>query len=144
VNRARFAERGFTLAEVLVATFVLAVGLTAVITGLQYARSGLETARGETTAAFLAEQRLEHLKAVALANWPAADLRAGTTVEDYGSIAGAPVYRRVTTIADSPGGACAERCKLAWVTVFYRPVTASGQLDQERRLDVVTMLVSRI
>jgi len=50
----------------------------------------------------------------------------------------------VTTIADSPGGACAERCKLARVTVFYRPVTASGQLDQERRLDVVTMLVSRI
>ena len=144
MNRARFAERGFTLAEVLVATFVLAVGLTAVVTGLQYARSGLETARGETTAAFLAEQRLEHLKAVSLASWPAADLRAGTTVEDYGSIAGAAAYRRVTTISDSPGGACAERCKLARVTVFYRPVTASGQLDQERRLDVVTMLASRI
>ena len=143
MNHARFAERGFTLAEVLVAAFVLAVGLTAVVTGLQYARSGLEAARGETTAVFLAEQRLEHLKAVSLANWPAADLGAGTTVEEYGSIAGASAYRRVTTIADSPGGTCAERCKLARVTIFYRPVTVSGQLDQERRLDVVTMLVSR-
>ena len=144
MNHARFAERGFTLAEVLVAAFVLAVGLTAVVTGLQHARGGLEAARGETTAVFLAEQRLEHLKAVALASWPAADLRAGTTVEEYGSIAGASAYRRVTTIADSPGGTCAERCKVARVTIFYRPVTAGGQLDQERRLDVVTMLVSRI
>ena len=144
MTRARSGERGFTLAEVLVAAFVLAVGLTAVVTGLQYAWGGLEAARGETTATFLAEERLEHLKAIALVSWSAAVLRAGTTVEDYGSIAGAPVYRRVTTFADSPGGACAERCKLARVTVFYRPVTASGQLDQERRLDVVTMLVSRI
>jgi prepilin-type N-terminal cleavage/methylation domain-containing protein len=144
VNRARFAERGFTLVEVLVAAFVLTVGLTAVVAGLQHARSGLETARGETTAAFLAEQRLEYLKAISLASWPAPDLRAGTTVEEYGAIAGAFAYRRVTTIADSPGGTCRERCKLARVTVFYRPVTASGQLDQERRLDVVTMFVSRI
>jgi len=144
VTRARSGERGFTLAEVLVAAFVLAVGLTAVVTGLQYARGGLEAARGETMAAFLAEQRLEHLKASSLVSWTAADLRAGTTVEDYGSIAGAAAYRCETTIADSPGGACGERCKLARVTVFYRPVTASGQLDQERRLDVVTMLVSRI
>jgi hypothetical protein len=29
------------------------------------------------------------------------------------------------------------------VTVFYRPVTERGQLDQERRLDVSTMLVTR-
>ena len=143
MNRARSKARGFTLVEVLVAAFVLVVGLTAVVTGLQYARGGIEAARGETTAAFLAEQRLEHLKAVSLASWPAADLRAGTTVEDYGSIANASAYRRVTTIADSPGGTCEERCKLAQVTVFYRPLTGSGQLDQERRLDVVTMLVSR-
>jgi len=144
VTRTRSGERGFTLAEVLVAAFVLAVGLTAIVTGLRYARGGLEVGRGETTAAFLAEQRLEHLKAISLVNWSAVDLRANTTVEDYGSMAGASAYRRETTIADNPGGTCVERCKLTRVTVFYRPVTASGQLDQERRLDVVTMFVSRI
>jgi hypothetical protein len=144
VTHASSGERGSTLAEVLVAVFVLAVGLTAVLTGLQSARGGLEAARGETMAAFLAEQRLEHLKAISLVSWSAVDLRAGTTVEDYSSIAGASAYRRETTIADNPGGTCVERCKLARVTVSYRPVTVSGQLDQERRLDVVTMLVSRI
>jgi prepilin-type N-terminal cleavage/methylation domain-containing protein len=144
MTHAGSGERGFTLTEVLVAAFVLAVGLTAVVTGLQYARSGLEAARGETMAAFLAEQRLEHLKATSLVSWSAMDLHAGTTVEDYGSIAGASAYRRETTIADDPGGPCVEGCKLARVTVSYRPVTARGQLDQERRLDLVTMLVSRI
>ena len=44
----KFGERGFTLAEVLVATLVILVGLVAVATGFQYATSGVETGRGET------------------------------------------------------------------------------------------------
>jgi len=137
------SERGFSLGEVLVATLVLAIGLVGIATGFQYATSGVELGKGETTAAFLAEQRLEWLKALALTNWTSATLEAGTATEGYGSIADAPFYRRVTTIIDSPGGACAANCKLVQVTVFYRPVTGQGQLDQERRLDVVTMLVTR-
>lgn len=136
-------ERGFTLGEVLVATLVLAVGLVGIATGFQYATSGVEIGKGETTAAFLAEQRVEWLKSLALSNWTSATLDAGTTTEGYGSIADAALYRRVTTITNSPGGACAARCKLVQVTVFYRPVTGRGELDQERRLDVVTMLVTR-
>ena len=136
-------ERGFTLGEVLVALFVLAIGLVGVVTGFQYATSGVEIGKGETTAAFLAEQRLEWLKALALTNWTSATLEAGTTTESYGSIADAALFRRVTTITDSPGGTCAAHCKLVRVTVFYRPVTGQGQVDQERRLDVVTMLVTR-
>jgi Tfp pilus assembly protein PilV len=136
-------ERGFSLGEVLVATLVLAIGLVGIATGLQYATSGVEIGKGETTAAFLAEQRLEWLKALALANWASSTLKPGTTMEGYGSIADASFYRRVTTITDSPGGTCAANCKLVQVTVFYRPVTERGQLDQERRLDVSTMLVTR-
>jgi type II secretory pathway pseudopilin PulG len=136
-------EWGFTLGEVLVATLVLAIGLAGIATGFQYATSGVETGKGETTAAFLAEQRLEWLKAVALTNWTSPTLKAGTTTESYGSIADAALYRRVTTITDSPGGSCGATCKLVQVTVFYRPVTGQGQLDQERRLDVITMLVTR-
>jgi prepilin-type N-terminal cleavage/methylation domain-containing protein len=136
-------DRGFTLGEVLVAIFVLAIGLVGVVTGFQYATSGVEIGKGQTTAAFLAEQRLEWLKALALTNWTSAALAAGTTTEAYGSIADAALYRRVTTITDRPGGTCAASCKLVQVTVFYRPVTGQGQVDQERRLDVVTMLVTR-
>jgi prepilin-type N-terminal cleavage/methylation domain-containing protein len=136
-------ERGFSLGEVLVATLVLAIGLAGIATGFQYATSGIEIGKGETTAAFLAEQRLEWLKALALTNWTSATLKAGTTTEGYGSIADASLYRRVTTITDSPGGACAVNCKLVQVSVFYRPVTGRGQLDQERRLDVITLLVTR-
>jgi len=136
-------ERGFTLGEVLVAIMVLSVGLVGILTGFQYATGGVELGKGETTAAFLAEQRLELLKALALTNWTSPALEAGTTTEGYGSMDDAALYRRVTTITDNPGGACAASCKLVRVTVFYRPVTGQGQLDQERRLDVITMLVTR-
>ena len=136
-------EGGFTLAEVLVATFILAIGLAAVATGFQYATSGIETGKGETTAAFLTEQRLEQLKALALTDWTNEALTAGTTTEAYGSIANASPYRRVTTITDNPGGTCTANCKLIQVTVFYKPITGRGRLDQERQVDIITMVTSR-
>jgi len=136
-------DRGFTLGEVLVAVSILLIGLAAVVTGFQYASSGIALGKGETTATFLAEQRLEQLKALALKDWTHTQLNAGTTTEGYGSIAGAALYRRVTSIADAPGGTCTARCKLVRVTVLYRPVTGRGQMDQERQVDLVTMLVAR-
>ncbi len=143
MNRTPSEARGFTLVEVLVAAFALVVGLTAVVTGLQYAKGGIEAARGETTAAFLAEQRLEHLKALSLASWPAADLRAGTTVEAYGSIANAPAYRRQRHHRQPRRDL--RRALQARAGDGLLPARhGSGQLDQERRLDVVTMLMSRI
>ncbi|PYN37130.1 MAG: hypothetical protein DMD98_05995, partial [Candidatus Rokuibacteriota bacterium] len=60
------APRGFTLAELFVAMFVLSVGIVAVAAALGQATSGVEVGRGETAAIFLAEQRLELLKSWAL------------------------------------------------------------------------------
>ena len=54
LTRTLKGQRGFTLAEVLVAVFVIMVGLVAVATGFQYATSGVATGRGETVATFLA------------------------------------------------------------------------------------------
>jgi Tfp pilus assembly protein PilV len=136
-------DAGFTLGEVLVAICILLLGLAAVVTGFQYAASGIAAGKGETTATFLAEQRLEHLRALALTDWSSPGLTAGTTTEDYGSIPGASHYRRVTSIADAPGGTCAASCKVVRVTVLYRPVTGRGHADQEREVDVVTLLVAR-
>ncbi|HBH04261.1 MAG TPA: hypothetical protein DDZ42_20505 [Candidatus Rokubacteria bacterium] len=154
-------ECGFTLAEVLVATFVLSIGLLAVATGFQYATSGVETGKGETQATFLAEQRLEQLKNLAITSFNAtcapphpsttclgdtASLAGNVVSEAYGSIGGASSYRRTTRIQDNPGAAgapCNTDCKLVTVSVFYKPVTGRGDLSQERQVTVVVMLAPR-
>jgi len=150
IRRAVGAELGFTLVEALAASAVMAIGFVAVAVAFQYALSGIETGRGETTATFLAERKLEALKAVALVDWANAALAAATTIE-YCPPTGDPctsaptaaAYRRATTIIDHPGGICATNCKLVRVTVFYRPLSGEGQLDQERRVDVLTMFAAR-
>ena len=152
----RTGDRGFTLAEVLVATFVLSIGLVAVATGFQYATSGVETGKGETQAVFLAEQRIEQLKSQAIANFtatsgctaplPTTCLGAATTTENYGAITGALFYKRTTVIADNPGAAntpCSTNCKMVTVTVNYKPVTARGEVNQERSVILVVMLAPR-
>lgn len=145
------SERGFTLAEVLMATFILSIGLVAVATGFQYATTGVETGKSETTATFLAEQKIEQLKATAIVDFTNAALNAGATTEFCPStgaactgVATAGFYQRVTTITNNPGGTCTANCKLVRVSVSKRVVTAEGQLDQlARQVDLLTMVVSR-
>lgn len=154
--------RGFTLAEVLVATAILTIGLVAVATGFQYATSGVATGRGETAAVFLAEQRLEQLKAQAMTNFAA--LAAGAPTTEYclsGNIGGGstncqatpvagPSYTRTTTITDIVDGSAGcpapplpVGCKEVRVQISYRPVTSSGDLSQQRTVDVFTVLAPR-
>ena len=136
--------RGLSLAEILVATCVLSVGLTAVATGLRYAAVGVDTGRTETAAVLLAEERLELLRAAALTEWGHALLAPGVAREAYGAIAGAPGFRRETTVVDLGGAACADptpaevTCKRASVAVSYRPA-AGG----ERRVELATVLAPR-
>jgi prepilin-type N-terminal cleavage/methylation domain-containing protein len=143
------APRGFTLAELFVAMFVLSVGIVAVAAALGQATSGVEVGRGETAAIFLAEQRLELLKSWALEDWSSALLQAGRAVEAYGTIVNAARYRRETIVVDHAGRECASSvpstvaCKRIRVTVSYRPVSGGGGLAEERRVDLVTVLVSR-
>lgn len=144
------AEDGFTLAEALTAMAVLVVGLMAVAVAFHYALTGIETGRGETTAAFLAERAIEELKAVALVDWGNASLAPATRIEyclparDACTPAPTPgAYRRTTTISDSQSGPCAARCKIVRVTVFYIPLGGTGRLDQERRVDVFTVFAPR-
>ncbi len=135
--------RGLSLAEVLVATCVLSVGLVAILTGLQYATASVDRGRAETAAVLLAEARLERLRSVGLADWGDPQLAPGTTLEDYGAIAGAERFRRETTVADRGGPGCAEAapttktCKTVRVAVSYR--VASG----ERRVELATVLGPR-
>ncbi|MGH7389095.1 MAG: type IV pilus modification PilV family protein [Candidatus Rokuibacteriota bacterium] len=143
-------QRGFTLAEVLMAVAVIGLGCVAVLLGFSYATTGTEAGRQQTTAVFLAEQRIELLRSIAVdvsaANyWIDPQIAAGTTQEAYGTIASAPGYRRVTTITDAPvppGPPGPVNWKRIQVDVLYRPITERGTLTQERQVTVVS-LVSR-
>ena len=137
-------ERGFTLIEIIVAAAVLGVGLVGVVAGFLHAVGGLEAGRQQTTAVFLAEQRMEELKASALA-----DLGQITAAryasEGYGVIVSEgqpmPGYRRTVTIIDTPSGLAA--AKLVDVDVFYRPVVGFGVLAAERSVRLSALLAAR-
>lgn len=161
LTRTLTGQRGFTLAEVLVAVVIIMVGLVAVASGFQYATSGVATGRGETIAIFLAEQRVEQLKTVAMTNYdppyPGLSLATGTTTTEFCSgstcqataITGTTSYTRVTTITDitTEAGRCTGvtplLCKRIRVTVTYRPVTSSGDLSQARTVDLFAVVTPR-
>lgn len=137
-------ERGFTLIETLVAAAVIGAGLTGVAAGFLYALGGLETGRQQTTAVFLAEQRMEQLKAAALAEFR--DITAARCPpEEYGSITSdgqvMPGYRRTATITDAPEGLA--ETKLVDIDVYYRPVVGFGVLASERSVRLSALLTAR-
>jgi prepilin-type N-terminal cleavage/methylation domain-containing protein len=149
-GRGLAGHSGFTLAEVMVAMAIVAVGLVATSAALQYGLSGIETGRGESAAVFLVEQKLEELKGIALVAWSDTALQPGTTTEychtsggDCSATMTAGSLRRTTTVTQGTGGVCTAACKMVSVSVLYRPLTALGQLDQERRVDIRAMFVSR-
>jgi prepilin-type N-terminal cleavage/methylation domain-containing protein len=146
LNRWKFGDSraGFTLAEIMVACAVISVGLVAVATGFGFGVDGVEAGRQQSTAVFLAEQRIEQAKELAvrqtgLVQLTSANLPAN---EAYGTIAGAPPrYRRTTTITDINSGLVVG--KRVDVTVFYRPVTGRGVLTTERSVSLSIYLASR-
>jgi prepilin-type N-terminal cleavage/methylation domain-containing protein len=142
-------DEGLTLVEILAAVAVIAIALVAMIAAIHHGLSGIDTGRGESTAVFLVEDKLEELRSVALADWGNAALAPGTTVE-YCQLSNgcAPTptptsFRRTTTVHAGSEGACSASCKIVNVSVAYRPVTMLGQLDQERRVDVQAMFAPR-
>lgn len=136
-------ERGMTLVEVLVAVAIITVGLTAIATGMQLATSGINQGQQETTAAFLAEQKLEDIKAFALstaagqgfANVTAASFPA----EGYGTLTGGYAgYRRTTTVTNPSA-----TMKVVAVRVLYMPVGVSRTTNNEREVALSTVLRNR-
>ncbi len=138
---------GFSLVELLIATSVLVIGLLAVATGFQFATESVEAGRRYTVATFLAEQRIEAVKSLALLDWADRRLAAGVTTEAFGAIPDAPGYRRDTQIADYGGHDCGDAapavvaCKRVRVTVRYRLL--AGGTGREQQVDLLTVLVAR-
>lgn len=138
-------DQGFTLAETLAAVGVLGIGLVALLSSMSWGFATVDTSRRSTTALFLAEQRMEQVKAFAVSTaagqgW-ALLTSAAFPAEGYGGITGYPDYRRTVTVTTNPGGS-APNTKLVEVRVFYRPVTSAG-LGPESSVVVSTLLVAR-
>lgn len=141
-------QAGFTLVEILIATAVIGVGLVAVSASFGIGLEGIEVGRQQSTAVFLAEQRIEQAKHLAM---QAPNLSMVTVAnlpnEAYGTITGAARYRRTVTITafvgpagGLPAGTSGSRVD---VSVFYRPVTGWGVLTAERQVQLSLFLASR-
>jgi len=140
--QSRRGQAGFTLAEILVACAIISMGLVAVATGFGFGVDGVEAGRQQSMAVFLAEQRIEQAKELAMRQTGLVQLTSTNlpATEAYGSISGASSYRRTTTITNTPAGVVGARVD---VTVFYRPVTGRGVLATERSVALSIFLASR-
>ncbi len=143
------SRAGFKVAEYLAAVFVISLGLVAVGAGFATAIQGVETSRQQTTAAFLAEQRLEQIRATALGNSLVACMGfanisgACFAAQAYGSIPNAPGYRSTVTVTDYVVNGAVAR-KRVDVEVFYQPVVGWGvQLSAERSVRLSTLIANR-
>lgn len=137
-------QRGFTLAEVLFAVAVIAIGLVAIAMGFAIATTGVETGRQQTTAVLLAEQRMEQMRGRLVAGFADPAAAPGTSDEAYDTIPNGASYRRQTVVADLDTDADgAADMKRVTVDVFYRPITGRGMLQSERQVRLVDIVSRR-
>jgi type II secretory pathway pseudopilin PulG len=136
-------QDGFALVEVVVSAAMLSIAIFALLSSISLGFAGIDVGRKQSTAVFLAEQRLEEARAFALGTaagqgW--ANLVTNSfPAEAYGAIANYPWYRRTFTVTDNPGGNV--DTKLVEARVFYRPQTESG-MSAETSV-VISTLISR-
>jgi len=163
-----FDQRGMTLAEVLVAVVIIMIALLALLSGIPVASYGIQEGNQLTTATFLANQRLEQVKAAAWTACPTVDTiglsasataapvaGATTTFPDENPVA-APYtqYTRQVRITELTAGApdCATAMasgnvpgmRQITVTVSYQPMTGVGvSAAGSKKSAIVTMLVAQ-
>jgi prepilin-type N-terminal cleavage/methylation domain-containing protein len=142
------SQAGFTLAELLAAIFIISLGLVAVGAGFATAIQGVESGRQQTTATFLAEQRMEQIRATALGNSLLACMgfanitAACFPAQAYASITSAPDYRSTVTVTDYVVAGNVAR-KRVDVEVFYQPIVAWGvQVTAERSVRLSTLIAN--
>ncbi len=143
----RREESGFTLVEILVAVAILMIGLVAVMQGFPMGTAGVETGRRQSTGVFLAEQKIEQIKAFALS--PAAgqgftnlpicnpcNAAAPLNSENFNTIAGYPEYTRTLIIQNGPTATT----RLVRVQLSYRRVTSTGVQTGGTQVDIATLI----
>ena len=149
-------EQGMTLAEILVATVIISVGLVGLAIVIPLSSYGVHEGNALSTATFLAEQRLEEVRN---ADWTAVPAvtdciglgdaaapttttctravptsctsgTACTTYPDEADVAGYTGYSRQVRVLDCLTVGCAginnADMRLVRVTVSYRPISGVG------------------
>lgn len=144
------AEDGFTLVEILVACAIIGLGLVAISSGFNMGIQAVEAGRQQSTAVYLAEQRLDQVRAAAMrATEPPFGYvtAAAFPSEDYGAASLPPAFRRTVALTNfvGPAGGLPTGVQgiRADVAVFYRQITAAGVLTTERSVQLSMFLVSR-
>ncbi len=87
-------NNGFTLVELMVSIAIIAIGMFAVMSLVVIVIRGNSFSDNMTTATVLAQDRMEDVRRLGYAGIPGPI----PPVEDYGTIANYPLYRRVSTI----------------------------------------------
>src|SRR5499427_5850730 len=158
-------ESGMSLAEILVASVIIAIGLVGLLSAVPVASYGIHEGRNLSTATFLANQRLEQVRNAVWTVSPANDClgtstssaptsgacngAAVTTFPDEASMA-APYgdYTRTVRITDCSVAGCgtivSADLRQATVTVSYTPMTGAGGVSTgSTKSAIVTMLVAK-
>jgi Tfp pilus assembly protein PilV len=157
-------DAGVTVAEVIIALFVITVGLLALIATMPLSTSLIGTANVQTTATFLGQQRMEQIKNVQWTAAPAVDDlggagSSGTAAvaqwpdEGYATIGGYPGFRRQVRITDCSVLACSgiptgtvsiDTLRRVTVTVFFRALSGVGTASaNEEPVQLVTLIARR-
>jgi len=156
-----FDQRGMTLVEILIAAAVLMVALVGLASGIPIASYGIQEGSQLTTATFLANQRLEQVRAAAWTSTPAVDnlgvSASATAAPQSGGVTRFPdespvaapytQYTRQVRITDCGagagcGGLVLPDLRQVTITVSYAPLTGVG-VGASAKSAIVTMLVTR-
>ena len=140
-------DAGFGLAEILVAIALITIGMVALVPGFQLAVGGVDIARRQSTGVFLAEQRLEQIKAWAASTAGGQGYGSITNgspstapccaAEAYSTIAGYADYRRQVNVSHGPTA----NTKTIQVQVFYTSATGAGFSTVESKVEVSTLVL---
>jgi hypothetical protein len=138
------------LAEILIACAIIAAGLVPVSWALMMGIQGVETGRQQSSAIFLAQQRMDQVKAAALiaSEPPLLYVTAGAFPAEPYTTTGPLRFRRTVTLSPpyiGPAGGLPTGLQgiRVDVDVFYQPITAGGVLATERSVRLSTFLASR-
>jgi Tfp pilus assembly protein PilV len=132
------SQSGLALLEILFALGLISVSLLALAGAFPAGVGGVAVGQQQTTAIFLAEQRLEQIKGTDFASITAANFPS----EAYGALTLPPEYRdryrRTVVLTNNPG--TMTNAVRADVSVFYRPILAFGVLAAERQVTTSTVI----